>query len=82
MKAPACEQCDEATRKVVWRYYASGCADCEVRELAYLCGEELTRELDEIERKDGLTARHRVYARVRAEKARIAALAYAMPRRA
>lgn len=77
----ACPECVLALRRVVHQWYAPDCPDCSIRELAYLSSEDLTKELDDIERKDGLTARHRIYARVKVEKARIAVLSAAMPRR-
>lgn len=79
---PECPECRKALSIVVHEWYADDCPDCEIRRLAYLPSAELTQELDEIEHKQGHTARVRIYQRLRVEKARIAVLNEMMPKRA
>jgi predicted nucleic acid-binding Zn-ribbon protein len=75
-----CLECLKALQRVVHEDYAEGCQGCGARKLAYMKREERERMFDRIQHVSGYEMRREAERLVALERARIAALAEAMPK--
>lgn len=76
-----CCECLRALQRVVHKVYADDCEACVIRRIAYLPLEERESCFDAVERKGGLGDRSEAIRLVTLERARIAALSEAMPKK-
>jgi hypothetical protein len=77
----SCRQCLRARQRVVHREYADACEGCTIRRIAYLPADERERWFDRVQHLGGISDRAEAVKLVNLERARIAALSAAMPRK-
>jgi hypothetical protein len=75
-----CLECLKAKQRVVHMHYAEDCKLCGARKLAYMSRVDRERIFDSIQHVSGYDMRREVEKLVREERARIDALADAMPK--
>lgn len=76
-----CHECTAALQRVVHREYVEGCLGCRWRALAYQPEAMRQRFYQSVQHLSGPEAAHEVRRNVDLERARIAALSAAMPRK-
>lgn len=76
-----CPECARAHQLVVHRVYEPGCLGCRWRALAYQPESQRQRFYQSVQHLSGPEAAHEVRRNVDLERARIAALSAAMPRK-
>lgn len=81
MSASTCPECLRALQRVVHQVYEPECESCVIRRIAYMPCEERERWLDRVQHLGGFDDRREAKRLIDQERARIAALSAAMPRK-
>lgn len=76
-----CLECLRARQLVVHRVFGESCMGCEVRRIAYMSREAREQFFDRVQHLGGMGDRIEAIRLVTQERARIAALSAAMPKR-
>jgi hypothetical protein len=76
-----CPQCIRALQRVVHKEYTADCEGCAIRRIAYMPVEEREKWFDRVQHLGGIGDRSEAVKLVNLERARIAALSAAMPRK-
>jgi hypothetical protein len=80
-EAMKCRQCLRARQRVVHRIFEADCEGCTIRRIAYLPADDRERWFDRVQHLGGIGDRAEAVKLVNLERARIAALSAAMPRK-
>lgn len=81
MKTPTCAECLRALQRVVHKVFEPDCEGCVIRRIAYLPHEERERWLDRVQHLGGVDDRREAKRLIDQERARIAALSAAIPKK-
>lgn len=76
-----CPECLRARQRVVHKVFAPECQGCVIRRAAYMPIEERERWFDRVQHLGGIGDRREAKRLVDQERARIAALSVAMPKK-